>query len=97
MANINGYIFEGPYNLSSTSFNDVPGVYFISDSRGNSLDVGETEQLATRLVSHERGTCWQNNSLGDVIVWFHGDSNQSSRLRKEAVIRKSNKFSCGQF
>jgi len=50
--NVNGYTFDGPYPLSTTLFNNVPGVYLVSDLRGAYIDVGETDSLKNRLSSH---------------------------------------------
>lgn len=96
MIKINGYDFEGHYPLVSTSFNDVAGVYFISDGKGSGLDVGETDALATRLSNHERKSCWERHKSGSINVWFHAEDDRNRRLAKEKTIRNLRNFSCGQ-
>jgi predicted GIY-YIG superfamily endonuclease len=93
--NINGYSFEGPYPLATTSFNEVAGIYLISDVDKNYIDVGETDKLQTRMSSHERKDCWKRNAARLVNVWFHHDTNKNSRLLKEKRIRDSHPFRCG--
>ena len=59
--NISGYTFE-TYPLN-TDFNDVSGIYAIYTSQ-KWLDVGETDKLGQRIISHERRNCWINNAGG---------------------------------
>lgn len=87
-----GYPFEGPYAIT-TSFNQVAGVYLITNVEGKIIDVGETDDLKNRIPGHERAECWSKN-LGENL-WFHFESNQQRRLVKEKNIRDAHRPICG--
>lgn len=88
-----GYQFEGPYNITASNFNEAAGIYLIADNNGKVVDVGETDQLATRIANHERKNCWDRNDAS--ILWFHGESNQQSRIIKEKKLRIHFDPACG--
>lgn len=61
--NIGGYNFEGPFN-NSDSLRSQSGVYVILGSNAgngnwNVVDVGESEDVKTRVASHDRADCWK--------------------------------------
>ncbi len=91
---IMGLQFER-YELEITKFNDVPGVYVISTSQ-KWIDVGETNELGTRLANHERKPCWERNS-DNLTLWvnFRGIDNQQERLDLEAKLRSELEPVCG--
>lgn len=93
--NVDGYIFEGPYPINETHFNEIPGIYLISDWDGKFIDVGETESLKNRLASHDRKDCWSRNANQVINVWFHHEQNAYNRLEKEKYIRNLHPFKCG--
>lgn len=88
-----GYNFDGPHQIANTSFNEVAGIYLITDSNGNVIDVGETENLKNRIANHERASCWSRNS-GNTL-WFHHESSQNNRLYREGVLRNLYNPACG--
>ena len=90
---VEGSIYDGPYQINNTLFNEVAGVYLIVDINGSIIDVGETENLKDRIPSHERSLCW--NRQGGVNLWFHHEPNQSQRLYKEKHIRDTFQPVCG--
>ena len=96
MTQIDGYQFEGPYHERSTNFNEVAAVYVILDTNNNKIDVGETEQLKSRLSTHERRDCWEQNSEGDIYVAVYQENNKDERLRIEKEIRSFYSFPCGE-
>ncbi len=91
---ISGLQFE-IYPLETTNFNDVSGVYVISTSQ-KWIDVGETDELGSRLGSHERKPCWKRNS-DNLTLWvnFRQIDNQQERLDLEAKLRNNLKPVCG--
>ena len=62
-----GYEFDGPY-ANPDALKDTAGVYVVLDKRSDGkwypLDVGESEQVRTRLQNHDRASCWQRNRKG---------------------------------
>lgn len=69
--NFKGYEFDGPYN-STTSLQNRPGVYVItgrnrSDEDHKVLDVGISEDVRTRIVTHDRKSSWN-----DQRFWYVG-------------------------
>lgn len=92
-ATVEGNIYDGPWSISNTTFNEVAGVYLIVDTNGAIVDVGETENLKGRIPNHERATCWSRN--GGVNLWFHHELNQALRLIKEKHIRDKFNPVCG--
>ncbi|TSC87298.1 MAG: hypothetical protein G01um101416_512 [Microgenomates group bacterium Gr01-1014_16] len=92
--NIAGYQLETGYPLS-TAFNDVAGVYAIYTNE-RWLDVGETDQLGTRISGHERRSCWQRNANSQTIyVAIYREANQQIRLHIESYLRLQLNPMCG--
>lgn len=96
MINILGYSFEGPYYEMTTNFNEAGAVYVILDRSNNKIDVGETDRLKTRLVTHERRNCWERYCGKDIYVATLGEENKEKRLIIEKRIRNSYRFPCGE-
>lgn len=95
LINIEGYEFESDYPLSLTKFNEVPAVYVISTSQ-NWLDVGETDQLGTRLSNHERKPSWIRCANGlPIYVSVHQEPNLQTRLSIESFLRTRLNPMCG--
>lgn len=88
-----GHDFVGPYPLTVTDFNNVAGIYLITTSDGNVVDVGETDNLKERIPNHERESCWNRNS--GINLWFHFDNNRDQRLLKEKMLRTNFSPVCG--
>lgn len=95
MIYIGGYLFEGPFPEETTDFNEVAAVYVILDENQNKVDVGETDQLKTRLATHERRNCWERNSK-DIYIAVHREDEEIKRLYIEKKIRSSFIFPCGE-
>ena len=95
LTNISGYQFEQGYPLATTTFKNVAAVYIIYTNQ-LWLDVGETDQLGTRISEHERRACWQRNA-GSVPIYVavHQESNQQTRLAIESDLRSQLNPTCG--
>jgi len=91
-AKVLGYDFVGPYSLN-TLFKKVAGIYLITKSGGEIIDVGETENLNERIPDHERGDCWNDND--GINLWFHFKNNRDQRLTKEKFLRSHYNPVCG--
>lgn len=94
LTNINGYQFEQGYPLV-TAFNEVAAVYVIYTTQ-LWLDVGETDQLGTRIAGHERKPCWLKNAgVLPVYVAVHQEANQQTRQSIESYLRSKLNPTCG--
>lgn len=89
-----GYTFNGPFSINA-SFSEAAGIYLITNSNGNIVDVGETENLKERISNHERHNCWTKN--GGINLYFHHENNESQRLAKEKLFRSKSNPVCGEF
>ena len=96
MIEIARYQFDGPYYEVLTNFNEVAAVYVILDANNKVIDVGETEALKTRLVSHERRNCWERNCGRGIYVAVFREDRKERRLEIEKQIRAGYNFPCGE-
>ena len=90
--------FEGPftniYSLKSES-----GVYVILGRKNiNSLhiiDVGESENIYSRVINHERQSCWQEQRQS-LLLFAVCYINENERITLERKIRKQYDPPCGE-
>ena len=83
-----------------TSFNAVGAVYFITtrtrkpDSGGSheNVYIGQTSNLSERFDDHHKANCFNRNGANCICV--HVDSNEKSRLNKEADLIAGNTTPC---
>lgn len=95
--NILGNYFEIGFSLYGVVFNEVAGIYLIYTSGGRILDVGETDQLKTRLQNHERKLSWILNAGNEsIFIAFHSEGNSALRLIKEQILRYNLNPVCGE-
>ena len=96
---IAGYPFEGPFAKPSELL-DLPGVYVVLGSNNsnvwtNVVDVGKSDQIKTRIETHNRRDCWQNQQykyLGVAVFYVDKDS----QIYIEADIRRASTPPCGE-
>lgn len=85
------YSFDGPYT-NRNSLRDVAGVYMVLNGTQNAnvLDVGESQNIRTRLNDHEREPCWiRNNTRGlNYMAHYMPGSTQAQRRAVESAIRR---------
>lgn len=98
MISILGYQFEGPYHEATTNFNEVAAIYVVLDENYSKVDVGETDKLKSRLIGHERRSCWERNcgSEDNIYIASRVEDNIERRLRIEKEIRSYFNFPCGK-
>ena len=84
-----------------TAFKDIGAVYVfsertVSNGKGSHhfLYVGQTEELGTRIGSHEKWLCAKRNGVNALCV--HVNSHQGSRLSIETDLRKANDPPCNE-
>lgn len=95
MVEIKGYQFETGYT-PETNFNNVAAVYVVY-TNDVWLDVGETDELGSRIQSHERKGCWERNAGGKKIwIAVRQEGNKQGRLALEAYLRRELRPKCGE-
>jgi hypothetical protein len=90
-----GFTFEGPFAFYS-DIKDEAGVYVILDDRlvdQRIIDIGEAENIRSRINFHEREGCWKNMCLGTLGIGtlYLPRSTAQQRLLIEDAIRKEHK------
>lgn len=66
------WTFEGPFT-NSNFLKDQSGVYVIlrfENSSYSIIDVGESENIKSRVSSHDRFNCWQKNRASHCCVYY---------------------------
>ena len=79
--------FEGPYRFYS-DLKDEPGIYVIIDDGFVDqwiIDVGESDQVRSRIHSHEREGCWNKMCLGGVGIGTLYMPNSTAQQRRKIV------------
>lgn len=92
---IEGYQFTGPYYHTRRFDKNFGCVYLILNSRNQVVDVGETGDVNSRLINHERKTCWYANGAGDTGLYIYISDDQNFRLLLEKLIRNKYHPLCG--
>lgn len=93
---VGGHSFEGPHR-SYDLLNDQSGVYAIHDNRNGRfhlIDVGESEEILTRVSNHPRCDCWERQSSG-ILTYSALYVNEEQRMRIEQAIRNQYNPPCG--
>ena len=88
---ISQYSFDGPF-VSADELEDRSGVYVIwcKTEQGYSLlDVGESAEVKSRVESHERVSCWEENCQGTLAygAYYTPRKQQPGRRAIELRIR----------
>jgi len=94
---ISGYSFEGPYVVGKRVI-DRAAIYVILDSNNAIIDVGQSGQTGTRLLTHERKHCWDRYG-GKWFAIKRMPSDQYSREDREKLeseIRNQENPPCGE-
>jgi hypothetical protein len=92
------YSFNGPFT-DTEDLDRKSGVYVISTKEGDGkhkvLDVGESDDIRSRIDNHDRKECWSRHKLNGIYVsaYYCGESR---RMTVEAEVRSAQKPSCGK-
>lgn len=96
------WTFEGPYT-NTASLRDDAGIYAILDHRVDGrwyvVDVGESEQVKSRVENHDRQGCWtrhRRGTLGVAVLYAAGSSGAHRRV-VEREVRSRYSPPCGSF
>jgi hypothetical protein len=96
---------DGPYPIEQADkLKNVPGVYTIwcrssSTSSRDTLtliDVGQSDNVRDRVMSHDRRECWNKNCKGSLEVAATYIKDEQQRLDREKKIRQRRKPPCGE-
>jgi hypothetical protein len=94
---IGNYNFEGPFR-DSASLREQSGVYAVLGGNGTNswkvVDVGESEQIRTRVSNHDRANCWGRNR-GDGLAYAAYYCTERDRMRIEQELRTKYNPPCG--
>lgn len=97
---IGGYDFEGPFTDTS-KLRSEQGVYSILDHRPDGkyivVDVGESEDVRSRIENHDRSDCWNRNRQGTLTVAVLYTPGRSGDRRRaiESALREQYSPACG--
>jgi len=92
------YEFDGTY-INPNSLKEEAGVYVIWCNTGNTwkiLDVGESDNVVSRILHHDRADCWEQNCDGTIHYSATYISNQQERRDLENRIRSREQVICGE-
>jgi hypothetical protein len=94
-----GYDFDGAY-ADPQDLKPQAGVYIVwcdSGEAWEALDLGESEDVRSRLVNHERGNCWRENCKGTLryAAAYTPGVSEEGRRRIEEYLRQIEKPLCG--
>ena len=95
--NVGNYTFDGPFP-NSFSLRDESGVYVILDNRNEEyhlIDVGESEEVRSRVSDHPRRDCWERERQG-VLTYSALYVNEQRRMTIEQEIRNLYNHPCGE-
>ena len=97
---IGKYDFEGPYT-STANLKDQGGVYTIlcqNNGKYNTVDVGESATVKSRIENHDRKSCWSTNCFSSsvVTVLYTPGLDADGRRQIEREIRNQYNFQCGE-
>ncbi len=97
---IGNYSFEGYYS-SPTYLEDEPGLYAVFCriyEKDVLIDVGESENVKSRVQNNERSNCWTRNcpsALGYAVL-YTPDLDEKGRMQTEEEIRDQYNPVCGR-
>jgi len=90
------YPFDGPHT-STSALQQQSGVYVISTKVGDNhkvIDVGESNDVKTRVSSHDRSPSWQQH-IADTLYASVYYCDEASRMALEGIVREFHNPPCG--
>lgn len=94
--NIAGANFSGPYYHTRKFNEDFACVYALINGNNQVVDVGQTDSINSRILDHERKTCWERHGCGELSLYVHISGDVSYRLLLERLVRITYNPQCGQ-
>lgn len=93
--NIQGFSFTGPYFHTRRFKDDFGCVYLLINPKNQVVDVGQTESINSRVINHERKTCWYQHGCGDSGLYLYINQDENFRTLLERLIRVKYLPLCG--
>lgn len=94
---LGNHIFHGPYTAND-QLATVSGVYIITTATANGqhtvIDVGESEDIKTRITNHDRTSQWRANAQNGLFAWIL-PSDEELRMTIEQAHRLAYQPVCG--
>ena len=94
---VDGNSFDGPHP-SPDHLDDESGVYTIHDNRDGKyrlIDVGESDEVKSRVNDHDRSDCWDRESTG-TLTYSALYVDEQERIRIANEIRQQYNPPCGE-
>lgn len=93
---IGQFFFEGPF-FDLSKITDFGGLYAVVDEENRIIDIGQSGQLRTRLMNHDRMPCWRNQTNGRyrVYILYTPNRSEAERLIIESRLRIAYNPPCG--
>lgn len=94
---VGNYTFDGSFP-NPNSLRDESGVYVIHDNRNGKyylIDVGESEEVQSRVSDHPRSDCWESERQG-VLTYSALYVNEQQRMTIGQEIRNQYNPPCGE-
>jgi hypothetical protein len=66
------------------------------NNRNQVVDFGETGDVNSRLLNHERKTCWYSNGVGETGLYIFINNDQNFRLLLERLIKNKYRPLCDE-
>jgi len=92
---LQGYSFSGPYFHTRKFNNDFGCVYVLINNLNQVVDVGSTNSINSRIINHERKTCWYKHGCGESGLYVYISPDENFRLLLERLIRTTYSPLCG--
>jgi hypothetical protein len=95
------YSFDGPFT-SVDALEDRSGVYMVlceMDQGYRVLDVGESKEVKSRVESHDRVSCWEDNCQGTLAYAAHYTPRKQQFGRRAIELRirlEHGRLPCGE-
>ena len=90
------YEFDGPFSTKS-SLKSQSGVYLISTKNPDKhkvLDIGESGNVADRVLTHDRESCWTSHAI-DGVYYSAYYCDESTRMSVKTELRDAYNPTCG--
>lgn len=82
----NGYDFDGGYD-DPNRLQAKAGIYLVF-TKEMVIDIGESEDVRNRILTHDRKDCWQRKANGGVLYYAaHNMPGSSIEARHEIELR----------
>jgi hypothetical protein len=95
---INNYNFDGPFT-SENGLKQQSGVYVVLGNNGsgnwNVVDVGESNDVKTRVSNHDRADCWKRQGYSNLAAAAYY-TNEANRMAIEKELRAQFNPPCGK-